>query len=350
MTAVLTKKTPVRIGVVTNPNSKRNRRRGRAAPRVEELQAIVGEHGVVFETDSTDAISRAVGALMDRGVRYLVSDGGDGALQWLMNEVLRRCDGDLDSAPQIVPTCGGTMNFVARKVGIRGRTDEILEALVCAERAGRAFETVSIPTLQIRGVRTDGTTYDRLGFCAALGGAGSHFFDRYYAADPPGAWTVVKVFTLGLLSVICNAPGLRRLAPARWRAYAESLLRAQAGTVTLNGEKLPGKLWRALAAGAFAINLGGVVRLFPLAKDGRLHVITGNPTMLQIALCVPRLLLGTRMAGGVQDEAAARLEIEASLEDPLRPVADGELFPPSVRLDIQPGPSFPVPRVSPEQL
>ena len=76
-------KSAVVIGVVVNPNSRKNRKQ--PPGRVEKIRRIVGETGEVRETESVGAVAPAVRDLIARKVDYLVSDGGDGAMNWMLN-------------------------------------------------------------------------------------------------------------------------------------------------------------------------------------------------------------------------------------------------------------------------
>ncbi|HWF71667.1 MAG TPA: retinol dehydrogenase, partial [Mycobacterium sp.] len=116
------------IGVVVNPFARKNR--GMPANRSAALRRIVGPWGEVHETASIDDLRGIVAGLYPRA-SHLVSDGGDGALHWLINEMPQR-DRDPQRWPTFVPTNGGAIDFVARKAGVRGRADTVLSALTAA--------------------------------------------------------------------------------------------------------------------------------------------------------------------------------------------------------------------------
>src|SRR5688572_5535305 len=69
------------IGVITNPNSRKNRNR---PERVERLQQIVGRMGEVHETSSVASIKPVLRDFLRKRARYWVADGGDGALHWML--------------------------------------------------------------------------------------------------------------------------------------------------------------------------------------------------------------------------------------------------------------------------
>ena len=110
------------LGVIVNPFARKNR--GCRAIAVRPCVVIVGPWGEVHETDSVGDLPGIVERLRPRA-SHLVSDGGDGALHWLINEMLVQ-ESDPRQWPTFVPTNGGSIDFVARKARIRGRADTIL--------------------------------------------------------------------------------------------------------------------------------------------------------------------------------------------------------------------------------
>src|SRR5438045_9402394 len=107
------------IGVITNPNSRKNRNR---PDRAERLQRIVGDLGEVHETRSLESIKPVLREFLRKRARYWVADGGDGALHWMLRmgmEVLQEEEfaGKVASMPLTMPTNGGTIDFIPKNVG-----------------------------------------------------------------------------------------------------------------------------------------------------------------------------------------------------------------------------------------
>src|SRR5579871_5830593 len=116
------------IGVITNPNSRKNRNRPDRAAR---LQSIVGKFGEVHETSSIESIKPVLREFLRKRARYWVADGGDGALHWMVRlgmEVLQEEEftGQAITLPMTLPSKGGTIDFVANNVGIEGDAEGIL--------------------------------------------------------------------------------------------------------------------------------------------------------------------------------------------------------------------------------
>jgi len=338
----------IAIGVITNPNSKKNRlRRNRA----DDLQRIVGDRGIVRETRSIAEIEGAVKDLLAREVRYWVSDGGDGALHWLLNEARPVFARSGLALPLTVPTNGGTIDFVAKKVGITGQADDILSEIVRAEESRRPFPVEEVPTFVAAGVRKDErgarVPFERIGFTAAICGIGQRFFDLYYLDPLPGPETVVKIIAKGVGSIALNAPVASRLpvVPREWRDYIDELIRPQEARVTVDGRPLPETSFKALHVGSMFCDIGGVVKLFPLAGDGLLHFNYGSPSMPQIIWNLPSLFRGTPMSWGLHDMPVREISVEAAGRELLRPCIDGELFKDVVSMTLTAGPRVRIPRI-----
>jgi hypothetical protein len=71
----------MQIGVITNPNSRKNKGKPDRAAR---LQSIVGAMGEVHETRTLESIKPVLREFLRKRARYWVADGGDGALHWML--------------------------------------------------------------------------------------------------------------------------------------------------------------------------------------------------------------------------------------------------------------------------
>src|SRR5688500_16649128 len=71
----------MKIGVITNPRSRKNRGRPN---RAAELQRIVGDVGEVHATTAVADIKPILRDFLRRRAQYWVADGGDGALHWMV--------------------------------------------------------------------------------------------------------------------------------------------------------------------------------------------------------------------------------------------------------------------------
>lgn len=341
----------MRVGILLNPNSRKNRKQAgtpESVERLARLTARVGSLGEVVETQDIDELKSAIRRLLGEGVEYLVSDGGDGALHWALNEV--RAERGDDHLVPLVPTCGGTIDFVARKVGVRGAQDAIVERLIRKLEQGNPIPITWLDSLRIEGTYAAGTPsalaseapFDRLGFALAAGGVGQRFFDHYYATDDPRAATIVSIALTTIASQLAsalNAPHTETL-----QRYAKTLFRPTAARVELDGQALATTQHGALHAGAFDVSLGGVFRVFPLAAvDGQLHFQAGAITPWEIIRAVPDLIRGgTINSQNLREVAGTEMKISAQGDELLSPIIDGEQFTSLQTLKVTPGPRVPI--------
>lgn len=351
MSTVLLDRDPV-IGVITNPNSKKNRRRHN---RVAELEAIVGRYGFVRQTPSTDAINAVVDEFKGRGVDFWVSDGGDGALYWMLNKVHETLGSHPTELPQHVryalPTNGGTIDYVARRAGVRGRAEDILKKLIATYRAGGSITESIVPSLLFTGEQVlpsgERRRFEKIGFASAVAGVGNRFFDKYYQARIPGPKVIVEVVTKVSTSyVVDQIPGAEWLAPASVVKYGRDVLRTIPARCSVDGRELPYGEYSAINAGAFKINLGGVLKFFPWAGKGFMHVSAGCPSSWDMIMNLPRMATGRRLKSKhLLDAPAKELYVEATGDELLRPNVDGEFIPHAKWVKITPGPKFRIPRI-----
>jgi hypothetical protein len=332
------------VGVLVNPNARKN---AGQPDRAARLAAVLGERGLVRETRTLAEVGPCLEALCQAGVTTFVADGGDGSLHWLLNAAAAR--GGVDRLAEVVPlalpTNGGTIDFVARHAGVKGRAEALMRRLVATPGGVAAFEVSRVPTLVLRGERQDGARFERVGFAAAIAGIGSGFFDLYERSRR-GPLGILQVIARTSAACVLDLGPWRRLAT---RALLEDGRRAMgrvAARVEVDGRPLPFAELTALHVGAFPINLGGLVRVFPEAGEGALHMNGGDPTILGMIRNLPRLLLGRPLAGrGLVDGPARALRVEATGPAPLRPVVDGERLEGVRWLEVSPGPVVTVPRV-----
>lgn len=346
------------VGIITNPNSKKNFRRPQ---RRRALEQAVGRYGAVVETRSLDELPRAIRALRDGGCRYYVCDGGDGTLHWVLNTLYHEIGqttppGESPRLPIVVPTNGGTVDFVARKAGLKGDADSIVRRLVGRLERGETIPTVTINTCRLTGtptehVRSDsaqGPGFDRIGLASALGGVAQAFFDRFYALPKErGALAIAGVIGAAAGSALVSslAPPLQRFLPGEMRSYANEFFRPTRARVEVDGRELPFASFASMQVGAIDINLAGVVRAFRHAREGGvLHFQALDTSPMGVVANVPNIFLGTPILGRkVYDDRARHVRIFAEDGEILNPVIDGEQFFGLSRVDLTLGPRVELP-------
>lgn len=339
------RQTPL-IGVITNPNSKKNR----ADPqRFEKMKHLVGDLGLVRRTHHTGEIAEVVRNFLDAGVPYWLADGGDGAFHWLVNvlhEVLAE-RGHTGELPAIMPSNAGTIDFIGRKVGLRGNTETLIAALSADLRAGREPKVVTLDSLHLRGeLGPDsdfpGKPFSKLGFAAALAGVGQRVFDKFYAQEQQSALGVVEVVAKTLSSAASQSPLLSWVPmPVTWRHFSDTIFEPMPLDVTVDGEEKSIRWYRDLDVGAIDINLAEVFRFFPhAAAPGVLHVQGGDLSPLDVLKNLHHMASGTKLNIRDYFQGPARhLHVVARDGRSIDPVIDGELYYGLTWADVTPGPT-----------
>lgn len=341
------------IGVITNPNSRKNRNR---PDRMERLQRIVGGMGEVHQTQSLDSIKPVLRDFLRKRARYWVADGGDGALHWMLRmgmEVLQEdefAEGSV-TLPVTLPTKGGTIDFVANNVGIEGDAEGILATLRRHLEHGATIEETEVDSMVIDGVQlVDGedVPFRTYGFASAAGGVGQRFYSKYYAAHDPNPRTIVKVVANTVMSAPIALSPLSKLPfGGNLRTYAKEIFAPTPCKVTLDGMVLPGNEFTGVHVASMSINLGNVLRFFGKADQrGMMNAIVGTPSPWSIIRNIPRMSRGQEMVGrNILDRPCREMKIVASGGELLEPIIDGEYYRNVKELSFRIGPRVRIPKV-----
>ncbi len=340
------------IGVITNPNSRKNRNR---PERAERLQRIVGGMGEVHQTNSIASIKPVLRDFLRKQARYWVADGGDGALHWMLRmgmEVLQEDEFAETSMtlPLTLPTKGGTIDFVANNVGIQGDAEGILATLRRDLEDGATIQETEVDSMVIDGVQVvDGqdVTFRTYGFASAAGGVGQRFYSKYYAASDPNPRTIMKVVANTVMSAPIALSPLSRLPFGHLRTYAKEMFAPTTCKVTLDGMVLPGDEFTGVHVASMSINLGNVLRFFGKAdQPGLMNAIVGTPSPWSIIRNIPRMMSGKEMIGqNVLDRPCREMKLVATGNELLEPIIDGEYYRNVKELVFRVGPRVRIPKV-----
>jgi len=340
------------IGVITNPNSRKNRNR---PDRADRLRKIVGDLGEVHTTASIASIKPVLREFLRKRARYWVADGGDGALHWMLRmgmEVLQEDEfiGEALRLPMTLPTKGGTIDFVANNVGIEGDAEGILATLRRNVERNTEIEETEVDSMVIDGIQVvDGADvpFRTYGFASAAGGVGQRFYAKYYDDPDPNPRTIVKVVATAVASAPIALSPLSRLPLGSWKTYAKEVFEPTRCRVTLDGMKLPGDQFTGVHIASMSINLGNLLRFFGKADHpGLMNAIVGTPSPWGIIRNLPRMARGEEMRGrNILDRPCRELLMEAAGDDLLAPIIDGELYRNVKRVAFHIGPRVRIPKV-----
>jgi diacylglycerol kinase family enzyme len=340
------------IGVITNPNSRKNRNR---PDRAERLRRIVGDFGEVHSTHSIESIKPVLRDFLRKRARFWVADGGDGALHWMLRmgmEVLQEDEftGQAFTLPMTLPTKGGTIDFVANNVGIEGDAEGILATLRNNVESNTTIQDTEVDSMAIDGIQlVDGVEvpFRTYGFASAAGGVGQRFYAKYYDDPDPNPRTIMKVVANTVASAPIALSPLSRLPFGAWKSYAKEMFQPTACTVMLDGMKLPGDRFTGVHVASMSINLGNVLRFFGKAdQPGLMNAIVGTPSPWGIIRNLPRMARGEEMRGrNILDRPCREMILEAVGDELLAPIIDGEFYRNVKKIAFRVGPRVRIPKV-----
>jgi diacylglycerol kinase family enzyme len=246
--------------------------------------------------------------------------GGDGTLHRTVAALIQAFGtaGDRPLPPIAILT-GGTMNVVARSLGIRAKPERLLAGLVKGKAAGQAPELIVKRCLKVGG--TFGFVFGN--------GLMANFLEEYYAKGGYGASRAVWILTRTLLSALV------------WGGYARRIFRRFRGRVLVDGQLLP---WTALtgvcAATVREVGLGFKLNHRADEDPDRFSVLAihaGPVTLAQDLVPVHRGLgVNPRRAWSA---VASRVLIEPE-EAEISYTIDGDLYRASGPLEITLGPAL----------
>jgi diacylglycerol kinase (ATP) len=287
------------LGLVINPQARAVLREPSLADR---LAALLGRGDEVVIPEAPEALAAAVERLRARGCDAVALCGGDGTTMATLTAL--RTGYGAAALPRVALLRGGTVNTVARNLGVRGRPEQILARLVAGLAGGGPLAERQQDTLIAGG---------RCGFLFAAA-MGARFLQAYYRRPAPGpaAAAVLAARTIG--SSLIRGP------------LARSLFDPVPLSLCADGQPLPLSTARLLCASTIA-DLGLGMRLAWRAgrEPGRFHVIASGLSTPRLALQVPRVLAGRPLRGAPHlDLTATRLEIRFQRPEPY--TLDGDLF------------------------
>ncbi len=348
-------KSNIKMLVISNPHSKKNIGRKH---RKEKLKQSVGDFGVVEQTQTVDEIEPLIAGYADEGIDFILNDGGDGGINFIINTAKPYYDSLGKTMPFIVPTNGGTIDFLAKTAGIYGDVFHIINEIKKVYTEHRDLPVVEVESLIVEGRQLIGgreRDFSRIGFAAALAGVGANFFKFYYEFDSRGADTIFNILFLSLHSVMWQEiHKYIPVIPYGLRRYAE-ILEKQPARVLIDGAEVPMKEFNCLNAGSIPTNLAGVVGIFPLAEEpGRLNFHAGTMSAIDIVKILHRVIIifGNKARSvpprsNLIDKAGHSMDIWATdRKKLLNPIVDGERFTHLTEVHVRPFDKIPIPSIS----
>lgn len=301
------------IGVITNPKSRANRRE---PARMRELADLLGSQGAAVTTHNLDDLRRTAEIFKATGIDILGINGGDGTISVTLTTFVEVYGAV--PLPNIAILRGGTMNTVARGLGIQGTPHELLLDITSRYLLGEPLAVVERPILRVG---------DRCGFIFG-NGAIANFLEAYYATGRPSPLTGATTLIHAVGSSLVRGP------------FARELFRRFRGRVTVDGTTWPVDDFLTLTA-ATVPEVGLGFRPFTrcLERAGHFELLGIHCSPLALVQELPDVYLGRPLRTGKCIGALARAALIES-DDEFSYTIDGDLHRTSGTLRLAAGPTL----------
>jgi diacylglycerol kinase (ATP) len=308
------------IGVVSNPRA--GKTIGNPA-RINRLKQILGPHGFFRESQTLDEMLDIAEEFRREGIAVLAIHGGDGSLHHALSAFIPAYGGT--DLPPVALLRGGTMNTIARSLGISGLSETILKRVVSTAGRQGLFEVVRTNTLKVN---------DRYGFIFGLGFPVS-LMKAYYKDEGRGRLKTVKVLLEILFSMI-----------QKGAAYNDFFHPFEAD-IWVEGERLPGRSYTAfLGATVKEVGLGFKPTRRAAEREGFFQCLCLGMGPKRMGLNALRVLLGMELTGERLTDCLASRSVIV-LERPSDMQIDGEIFKDQREIRLSAGPTIRLMRPKP---
>jgi diacylglycerol kinase family enzyme len=284
---------------------------------MRQLGYLLGSRGSAEATRSIDDLYRAAEEFKAAGIDILGINGGDGTLHVTLTAFIQ-VYGSETPLPKIAILRGGTLNTIARGLGIFGKTQDILYGIIDRYHQGEDFKTIERPVMQIG---------DKYGFLFG-NGLIANFLAAYYATGKPSPWMGVKVM-------------LRAIGSAIFRTkFTKHLARRFHGRVTADGQTWAREDFCAITGGTvpeIGVGFAPFYRCFE--KEGRFALLGIHCGPIGFALDLPRVYRSKPMR---RDKAISEVctDVKIESDEDFDYMIDGDIYHGARDLVIKTGPKL----------
>lgn len=294
------------IAVLVNPKA------GNRPVDVSQLAATLAGRGFVREVHTPPELAEFAGAARAAGVEVVAVCGGDGTLGRVVTAICAEY-GEAP-LPAVAPLGGGTMNTIARSLGLgRARPELHLRSIASGGSVTRRRQST---------MSLDGT---RLGFMLGAG-VPARFLELYERGRRLGALRALRVLAGLSASAVVRGPAASRL------------FEPVGASITIDDVLLECDRVSILYA-AVIDDIGLGFRPTPRARDrlGYFQVLAAHAEAMDLVRVLPRI----RMRGGVSGSPwldVTGRHLRVVFAEPTVYMIDGDVEPDLQVLDVQAGP------------
>ena len=344
----------IKAVVITNPYSGKNK------PHsfwVDTLQKLGEDVCLVKETRNLEQLKTILEEALENKIPYIICDGGDGTVHWIINTFLEIFEENKldfeENIPILIPTNGGTIDFIAYKIGTTGGSKKIIPNFTYLIKRGKNLPKIHyLQTFTFKGIQQTGSKkhdFHKLGFAASISGLGPNFFKKYYKTKDPGVDTVVKIMTKVVISYLGKNLGknslLRPFIAKDIMHYNKVIFKPMKAKVLFDGKELPIENFTTINAGSIHVNIKNLLQFFPKADNSnKLQVDAGDLTPTEIVQNIAMSMMSAPRAGKkMVEQLADTMDVyTVNDNDHFSPIIDGEFFEGLTECHLTIGPKIPM--------
>jgi diacylglycerol kinase family enzyme len=247
------------IGIVHNPFARRNLKEKHLAGH---LKTLIAGRGELYQTGHRDELIALAEHCLKCDLPVLGINGGDGSIHAVLTAFVSVYGNR--KLPRFLILRGGTMNTVAKSLGLSGSPDSILRRWIDSQRKGKV-KVRRQATLNVNG---------SIGFIAGTGVV-TRFLDRYYEGGRTGAIKALSMVGTIVPGAIFGSKSVK------------SMFSPAPISVTYEGQDLGKEAYTAvLASTVREVGLGFKLTARCYEKPGSFHLIAADIPPLAL---VPRI-------------------------------------------------------------
>jgi len=301
------------IGIISNGKSKKNKK---YPHRVNELRYILGNNGIVRQTNTIDELYEAAKEFKEKEIDILCINGGDGTNHVTLTAFVQVYKDT--PLPKVAILRAGTMNTVATSLNIYGKSSDILLNIIKKYNSGEPFNITKRNLLKVNG--------DQYGFIFG-NGVIYNFLKVYYKEEDKSPLSAAVLLMKSVVKGIYNKK--------------DPLFKKVVVEVEEDGDVV----WRHnhfLTIGAMTvreIGLGFVTAPRALEDPKKFQIFAVKTGALGVVKSFPNMLLLRRglIKNTVEEKVLDKVTIK-SLKGPIAYTIDGDMHSPVQNLTIETGP------------
>ena len=312
-----------KIGIVHNPNARRNRGDKEKPGRLSE---ILGSLGIVRETKSTLEVGEVAREYLKRGIKLLGINGGDGTYHQVVSRFINVYKEK--ALPSILHMRGGTMNTIANSFGVlRGSAEKVLRDIVEKYRNNDNIPSVEREILKVSRSPGSGQGEEQYGFMFGAGAA-TKFLAAYYEGEKTGPRKALQMIVKAISSAIMRTD------------YIKNLLEPVDATLYVDDQELDIKKFTLIYASTIKqVGLGFKVAYRAGEKPGYFHLVAGPLRAWDIIKNIPTVYRGLPThIKTIHDDIHKKITLRGP--DELSYTIDGELYMSDSPITVTLGPKL----------